>query len=104
MPVKGKYRRRSTKSKLRYARTKRLGTHRNRTHRNRTHRNRTGRKQHCMRGGNYETDITTRTLEGTAIKPLNKIVVALPGYGTMIGKAYVNLMEDIDRNGKDIYD
>ena len=104
MPVKGKYRRRSTKSKLRYARTKRLGTHRNRTHRNKTHRNRTGRKQHRMRGGNYETDITTRTLEGTAIKPLNKIVVALPGYGTMSGKAYVNLMEDIDRNGKDIYD
>lgn len=99
MPVKGKYRRRSTKSKLRYARTKRLGTHRNRTHRNRT-----GRKQHRMRGGNYETDITTRTLEGTAIKPLNKIVVALPGYGTMSGSAYVKLMEDIDRNGKDIYD
>ena len=97
MPVKGKYRRRSTKSKLRYARTKRLGTHRNRTHRNRTHRNRTGRKQHCMRGGNYETDITTRTLEGTAIKPLNKIVVALPGYGTMSGSAYVKLMEDIER-------
>ena len=99
MPVKGKYRRRSTKSKLHYARTKRLGTHRNKTHRNRT-----GRKQHRMRGGNYETDITTRTLEGTAIKPLNKIVVALPGYGTMSGSAYVNLMEDIDRNGKDIYD
>lgn len=99
MPVKGKYRRRSTKSKLRSKRTKRLGTHHNRTHRNRT-----GRKQHCMRGGNYETDITTRTLEGTAIKPLNKMVVALPGYGTMSGKAYVNLMEDIDRNGKDIYD
>ena len=99
MPVKGKYRRRSTKSKLRYARTKRLGTHRNRTHRNRT-----GRKQHRMRGGNYEADITTRTLEGTAIKPLNKMVVALPGYGTMSGSAYVKLMEDIDRNGKDIYD
>jgi hypothetical protein len=57
-----------------------------------------------MRGGNYETDVTTRTLEGTAVKPLNKIVVALPGYGTMSGTAYVRLMEDIDRNGKDIYD
>jgi len=99
MPVKGKYRQRSTKSKLRCKRTcrgsgKRLGTHRNRTH----------RKQHRMRGGNYETDITTRTLEGTAVKPLNKFVVALPGYGTMSGSAYVRLMEDIDRNGKDIYD
>jgi len=94
MPVKGKYRRRSTKSKLRCKRTKRLGTHHNRTH----------RKQHRMRGGNYEKDITTRTLEGTAVKPLNKIVVALPGYGTMSGSAYVRLMEDIDRNGKDIYD
>ena len=89
MPVKGKYRRRSTKSKLRS---------------NRTHRNRTHRKQRRMRGGNYEKDVTTGTLEGTAIKPLNKIVVALPGYGTMSGSAYVRLMMDIDRNGKDIYD
>ena len=99
MPVKGKYRRHSTKSKLRCKRTrrgsgKRLGTRHNRTH----------RKQHRMRGGNYEKDVTTRTLEGTAVKPLNKIVVALPGYGTMSGSAYVRLMEDIDRNGKDIYD
>uniref|UniRef100_A0A6C0DVF0 Uncharacterized protein n=1 Tax=viral metagenome TaxID=1070528 RepID=A0A6C0DVF0_9ZZZZ len=94
MPVKGKYRRRSTKSKLRS----------NRTHRNRTYRNRTHRKQRRMRGGNYEKDVTTGTLEGTAIKPLNKIVVALPGYGTMSGSAYVRLMMDIDRNGKDIYD
>lgn len=100
MPVKGKYRRRGTKSKLRYARTKRLGTHRNKTHRNRTGRNR----QHRMRGGNYETDVTTRTLEGTAVKPLHKMVVAVPGYGTMSGSAYVKLMEDIGRNGKDIYD
>jgi len=100
MPVKGKYRRRGTKS-----RPRRNKTHRNKTHRNRTHRNRTGRnRQHHMRGGNYETDVTTRTLEGTAVKPLNKIVVALPGYGTMSGTAYVRLMEDIDRNGKDIYD
>jgi len=94
MPVKGKYRRRSTKSKLRSKRT----------HRKRTHRNRTHRKQRRMRGGNYEKDVTTGTLEGTAIKPLNKIVVALPGYGTMSGSAYVRLMMDIDRNGKDIYD
>jgi hypothetical protein len=57
-----------------------------------------------MRGGNYETDVTTRTLEGTATKPLNKVVVALPGYGTMSGTAYVRLMEDIDRNGNDNYD
>ena len=57
-----------------------------------------------MRGGNYETDVTTRTLEGQPTKPLNKIVVALPGYGTMSGRAYVQLMEGIDRNGNDIYD
>ena len=57
-----------------------------------------------LRGGNYETDITTRTLEGTATKPLNKIVVAMPGRGTMSGTAYVRLMEDIDRNGNRAYD
>jgi len=57
-----------------------------------------------MRGGNYEKDVTTGTLEGTAVKPLNKMVVTVPGYGTMSGSAYVRLMRDIDRNGKDIYD
>ena len=110
MPVKGKYRRRGTKSRPRRNRNRCNKTHRNRTHRNRTHCNRTHRNQthrnrrHHMRGGNYETDVTTRTLEGTAVKPLNKIVVAVPGYGTMSGSAYVRLMEDIGRNGKDIYD
>ena len=104
MPVKGKYRRRSTKSKLRSKRTHRNRTHRKRTKRLGTHRNRTHRKQRRMRGGNYEKDVTTGTLEGAGIKPLNKFVVALPGYGTMSGSAYVRLMMDIDRNGKDIYD
>jgi hypothetical protein len=78
-------------------------THRSKT-RSRTRRSTTRRRRYSMRGGNYETDITTRTLEGTATKPLNKIVVALPGYGTMSGSAYVRLMEDIDRNGNDMYD
>lgn len=67
------------------------------------HKTRRHKRPH-MRGGNYETDVTTRTLEGTATKPLHKMVVAVPGYGTMSGKAYVQLMEDIDRNGNDIYD
>ena len=95
MTVKSKHRRHrrhSTKSKK--------STLRHRQSRKQTHK----RKQYYMRGGNYETDVTTRTLEGTATKPLNTIVVASPGYGTMSGTAYVNLMESMDRNGKRIYD
>jgi hypothetical protein len=99
MAVKGRHRRRSTKSTLRHSGRRRSTRSRRHTRRNRTHRNR----RYCMRGGNYETDVTTRTLEGTPTKPLNKIVVALPGHGTMSGTAYVRLMEDIDRNGSDIY-
>ena len=98
MTVKNKHKHHITKSKkltLRY----RL-SHKRKSHKRKSHK----RKQYHMHGGNYETDVTTRTLEGIAIKPLNKIVVALPGYGTMSGSAYVRLMEDIDRNGKDIYD
>ena len=99
MAVKGRHRRRSTKSTLRHSRGR---GHRER--RNRTRRAHSSRRRRCMRGGNYETDVTTRTFEGQPTKPLNKIVVALPGYGTMSGTAYANLMEYNDRNGKDIYD
>ena len=87
------------KSTLRHKRDKRSKTRGKRSMRSKTH-----RKRQTMRGGNYETDVTTRTLEGTATKPLNKIVVSIPGYGTMSGSAYVRLMEDIDRNGNDMYD
>lgn len=51
-----------------------------------------------MRGGNYEKDVTTREFEGVSIKPLNKIVVTAPGL-VLSGAAYVNLMENRDRNG-----
>ena len=57
-----------------------------------------------MRGGNYQTDITTRTLENMPMKPLNKVVVTVPGRGTMSATAYVRLMEDLDRNGDHYYD
>jgi hypothetical protein len=56
-----------------------------------------------MRGGNYEKDVTTRELDGVPTKPLNKIVVSVPGFGTMSGAAYKRLMEDLDRNGNDEY-
>jgi len=51
-----------------------------------------------IRGGNYATDVTTRTFEGSATKPLNKIVVTAPGL-VLTGSAYMNLMESRDRNG-----
>jgi hypothetical protein len=62
------------------------------------------RSKRQMRGGNYSTDITTRTLEGYPMKPANKVVTTVPGYGVMSASAYMKLMEDNDRNGKDIYD
>ncbi len=98
-----KHRSKSLRHKHGKTRSKTRSRTRSKT-RSRTHRSTTRRRRYSMRGGNYETDITTRTLEGTATKPLNKIVVALPGYGTMSGSAYVRLMEDIDRNGNDMYD
>ncbi len=63
------------------------------------------RKHHrkTMRGGNYENDVTTRITEGIPTKPLNKIVVTVPGYGTMSGTAYKKLTEDIDRDGPDAF-
>jgi hypothetical protein len=57
-----------------------------------------------MRGGNYEKDVTTRTLQGFPMKPYNEVVTTMPGYGTMSVSAYLKLQEDLDRNGKRIYD
>ncbi len=58
--------------------------------------------RHTMRGGNYAKDVTKYQLDGTPIKSPNTITVNVPGYGTMSGSAYMNLMESIDRNGADI--
>jgi hypothetical protein len=90
MAVKGKHRRGKTK-------------HRKTTSRRHTRRVRTQRRRGCMRGGNYETDVTTRMTEGVPTKPLNKFVVTVPGYGTMSGTAYKNLTEEIDRDGPDAF-
>ena len=63
--------------------------------RKKTRKRKTYRK---IRGGNYTTDVTTRTFQGAAIKPLNNIVVTAPGL-VLSGSAYMNLMESRDRHG-----
>jgi len=92
MAVKGKHKARALKYK-------------SRSRRHKTRARRTTRRKVCrlMRGGNYEKDVTTRELEGVPTKPLNKIVVTVPGFGTMSGAAYKRLIEDLDRNGNDEY-
>ena len=92
MAVKGKHKARVLKYK-------------SRSRHHKTRARRTTRRKVCrlMRGGNYEKDVTTRELEGVPTKPLNKIVVTVPGFGTMSGAAYKRLIEDLDRNGNDEY-
>ncbi len=87
MAVKGKYRRRTGSRK-----TRRRGRS---TNRRRSHHKRAS----CMRGGNYERDVTTRYTEGVPTKPLNKMVVTVPGYPAMSGTSYKRLAEDIDKDG-----
>ena len=58
------------------------------------------RRTRKMKGGNYEYDVTTRTIEGFPSKPLNNITVTGPGF-VLSGSAYLKLMEDRDRNGTD---
>lgn len=94
MAVKGKHKARAA---LKY---------KSRSHRHKTRAKRiTRRRRVCklMRGGNYEKDVTTRELDGIPTKPINKMVVTVPGFGTMSGAAYKRLMEDLDRNGNDEY-
>ena len=66
----------------------------------RSKRRRKTRKTRKMKGGNYEYDVTTRTIEGFPSKPLNNITVTGPGF-VLSGSAYLKLMEDRDRNGTD---
>ena len=70
--------------------------YKSRSKRRRTRRRRTRK----MKGGNYEYDVTTRTIEGFPSKPLNNITVTGPGF-VLSGSAYLKLMEDRDRNGTD---
>jgi hypothetical protein len=90
MAIKGRYRR---------------GKTRHRSSKHRHSRRRTLRRRIiCMRGGNYSTDVTTRTFENFPMKALNKVVTTVPGRGVMSAAAYLKLKEDEDRNGNDFYD
>ena len=51
-----------------------------------------------MRGGNYQTDVTTTQLEGVSTKDLKDVIVSGPGF-VLSGAAYLDLMESRDRNG-----
>ncbi len=86
---------RQTKKKSRFLRKKR-------TTRTRTARNRNKRRH--MKGGNYETDVTTRTYMGIPTKPLNKITATIPGFPVMSGASFYKHQEYEDFHGKDDYD
>ena len=68
----------------------------------RRHHNRNTRRR-VINGGNYKRDFTSRTIDGTPTKQANKVVVTVPGYGTMSGAAYIRLKENLDRNGDYFY-
>lgn len=87
---------------LRSKRSSKQSSKRGSRHR-KAHRLHTRKNRRVLKGGNYETDITTRTTEGTPTKPLKKLVVAVPGRGVMDGEEYEQLMEDLDRNGNSEY-
>ena len=115
MAVKSKRGRRTQKSSLRHRRNRRhsvssvsaISRKRQSIKRQAIKRQAMERRTNCikrLKGGNYETDVTMRTIEGVPTKPANKVVTTVPGYGTMSAAAYINLMEDKDRNGSDYYD
>jgi hypothetical protein len=86
--------------KHRRGKTRRHRSSRRRHTRRRTHH----RRNTCIRGGNYSTDVTTRTFENFPMKDYNKVVTSVPGRGVMSVSAYKRLMEDEERNGFDFYD
>ncbi len=57
-----------------------------------------------IKGGNYETDVTTRTYMGEPVMPLKKITATIPGFPVMSGESYLKHQEYEDFHGKDDYD
>ena len=76
---------------LRTKRTQTLRTKRTQTLRNKrtptTRQTLRNKRTHPKKGGNYDTDFTTRTYEGQATEPLHTITSAST-LGTMSGAAY----------------
>lgn len=68
-----------------------------------TRRHKSIRHNKKQKGGNYQTDVTTRTTMGEATKPLRNIVATRPGYPAMSGESLFRMQEEIDRNGDDTY-
>jgi len=64
----------------------------------------TQKRQKRIKGGNYETDITTRTTLGEPTKALNKITATRAGYPVMSGTSLFKIEEQIDQQGDDAYD
>ena len=93
----------AVKGKRRYKKTSRKSSLRHGSRRRTKSKSQT-RRRRCMRGGNYEKDVTTQEFQGFPMKPSNKVVTTVPGFGTMSVSAYKNLMADLDRNAKHYYD
>lgn len=93
MAVKGRHNRRKS--------SHRKSTRKHGRRHCRAYRKRGTRCTRRLRGGNYETDVTTRETEGVPTKALNKFVVTMPGRVAMSGTSYKALMADIDAKGGD---
>jgi len=85
-----------TKKTVRQKKNKRKST-RKQNQKKRLYRKRT------IKGGNYQTDVTTTSILGEPTMPLPKVVVTKPGYPAMSGEDFVRIQEEIDRNGDDSY-
>jgi hypothetical protein len=94
MPANKQTRRRQTRQKRKTTKKRAYRKHRASGNR-RTHSNRR------LKGGNYATDVTVKTVDGIPVE--EKAVVTVPGYGTMSVSEFRRLKEDLDRNGDDLY-
>ena len=58
-------------------------------------------KRRTMKGGNYETSITSKAVEliPTLKEDSKDLSVSVPGFGTISMEEYQQYMEDRDRNG-----
>jgi len=68
------------------------------TYKRRKRKTRKRKTRKTYKGGNYEKDVTSKTLEGVAVKPFNKFVIASDGM-VLSASAYMKHMEYMDRNG-----
>ena len=56
-----------------------------------------------MKGGNYETDVTSQTIDGIPTRNDMNVIITQPGFPPTDAKSWKQRQEDMDQRGDNPY-